>query len=107
MTREEEIRNKAIKDQKSCMGSMEWRAGFISGAKWADKHSKRYNQDELCDIQLEMMKQRDKRLIDRALSWLHENIEYFVEVKQSLRSSYEEFHLTENFDKEFKKVMEG
>lgn len=40
MTRDEEIRNQAIKDQKSCFESMDWRAGFMSGAKWADSNPK-------------------------------------------------------------------
>ena len=43
---------------------------FIAGAKWADKHPKQYNQEELCDIQSEMMKQRDARLIKKACDWV-------------------------------------
>lgn len=37
MTREEKIRQKAISEQRELMESCDWRAGFIAGAKWADK----------------------------------------------------------------------
>lgn len=106
MTREEEIDKAWFK--KAVRSDYQYdERSFREAIDWADKHPKRYNQDELCNIQLEMMRQRDKRFIARALSWLRENIEHFVEVKQSLHSAYEEFHLTENFDKEFIKAMEN
>lgn len=37
MTREEQIRQKAISEQRELMESCDWRAGFIAGAKLADK----------------------------------------------------------------------
>lgn len=40
MIREEEIINQAVKEQSQLYQSSEWRAGFISGAKWADEHPK-------------------------------------------------------------------
>ena len=38
MTRKEEIVNQAVKEQSKPYQPPEWRAGFISGAKWADEH---------------------------------------------------------------------
>lgn len=37
MTRKEEILKQAVKEQSRLYQSPEWRAGFISGAMWADK----------------------------------------------------------------------
>lgn len=37
MSRQEEIRNKAVHEQRVLMESMDYRAGFMSGAEWADK----------------------------------------------------------------------
>lgn len=37
MSRREEILNKAVKEQSQLYLSPEWRAGFISGANWADR----------------------------------------------------------------------
>lgn len=37
MTRETQIRQTAISEQKGLMESCDWRGGFVSGAKWADK----------------------------------------------------------------------
>lgn len=37
MTRDEQIRQKAISEQRELMTSYDWRCGFISCAKWADK----------------------------------------------------------------------
>ena len=63
--------------------------------------------DQLNEDLKKYLKYQKQKFIARTLSWLHENIEHFVEVKQSLHSAYEEFHLTENFDKEFIKAMEN
>lgn len=39
MTRQEEIVNRVVKEQSQSQlyQPLEWRAGFIAGAKWADK----------------------------------------------------------------------
>ena len=37
MKRQEEILSQAVKEQSQLYQPPEWRAGFISGAKWADK----------------------------------------------------------------------
>ena len=50
---------------------------FIEGVKWTDENPKRYSQEELCDIQLEMMKQRDKRLLDKVCVWIEEHMNEF------------------------------
>lgn len=106
MKREEEIENKAVNDQRALMESMDWRAGFISGANWADKHPKRYNQDELCDIQLEMMRQRDKRLIAKACEWLRDNIDMYTEVVLKSNAFYPEIVICDTFEENFIKAME-
>lgn len=105
MKREEEIelawRKKAVQsnhqyDEKS----------FKEAVEWADKHPKRYNQDELCDIQLEMMKQRDKRLIAKACEWLKENIDIYAKVVINHKSNYPEIVMCDTFEKNFIKAME-
>lgn len=49
----------------------------IEAVKWADENPKRYSQEELCDIQLEMMKQRDKKLLDKVCAWIEEHMNEF------------------------------
>lgn len=112
MTREEEIKEKSkeylpdgIWDDDYTY-KVEFVFGFQEGAKWADKHPKRYNQDELCDIQLEMMKQRDKRLIEKACKWLKENIDTYAKVVINPKSHYPEIVMCDTFEKNFKKAME-
>ena len=48
MTREEEIRQKAISEQRELMESCDWRAGFIAGANWADSQS--YSKKQLREM---------------------------------------------------------
>lgn len=57
MTREEEIRNKAVNEQKTLMESMDWRAGFISGSKWADSNPQ-FSKEELIEKAYEWLKNR-------------------------------------------------
>lgn len=104
MTREKEIHNiantistdigKEIDEDYICNDIYDFTIGFECGAKWADKHPKRYNQEELCDIQLEMMKQRDARLIKKACEWL-------LHQEEMIGISFED-----DFIERFKKVME-
>ena len=100
MTREEEIHKAAEEFAfRNITKSSDFRNAmndFYYGAEWADKHPKRYNQDELCDIQLEMMRQRDKRLIAKACKWLKDNIDF----EHNYQNSKEELI------NDFKKAME-
>ena len=93
MTREEQIQEKASElGQKYfpnehniwARGNIEAKyveLACIEAVKWADENPKRYSQEELCDIQLEMMKQRDKRLLDKTCEWLKNTIDDDVLVK--------------------------
>lgn len=113
MKREEEIelawRKKAVQsnhkyDEKS----------FKEAVEWADKHPKRYNQDELCDIQLEMMRQRDKRLINKACEWLSKTL--FIHTEEIEDKFWNEtktfdyvasdFNSVSSFIENFRKAME-
>ena len=78
---------------------------FIEGVKWADENPKRYSQEELCDIQLEMMKQRDKRLLDKVIKVLRNNIDLWTNTRQSIFSNYQEVYFLDNFEEDFRKAM--
>lgn len=58
------------KDENCFCHEQSFKWGFQEGVDWADKHPKRYSQEELCGIQLEMMRQRDKRFINKACKYL-------------------------------------
>lgn len=79
MTREEEIRNKAINEQKTLMESMDYRAGFISGSKWADQ-----------------------TMIDKACAWLEQHQEIY-DLVDAWCGDYMSF---KNFIIDFRKAME-
>lgn len=85
MTREEERHEAAKKfafsDKTETTDFYNVMNDFYYGALWADENPKRYSQEELCDIQLEMMKQRDKRLLDKTCEWLKNTIDDDVLVK--------------------------
>ena len=51
MTREEQINQTAISEQRGLMESYDWRCGFISGAKWSDEHPKEglVSIDKVCE----------------------------------------------------------
>lgn len=72
MTREEKIEKQALSDEDGYVENNYY--AFKRGVEWADKNPKRYSQGELCDIQEEMMKQRDRRLIEKACKWLSKHI---------------------------------
>lgn len=61
MTRREEINKQAVKEQSQLYQSPEWRAGFISGANWADKTTLDRackwleEKNKLCMYELEMI----------------------------------------------------
>jgi len=72
MTREEEIRNKAVNEQRLLMESMDWRAGFMSGAKWADEHPSS-NGKELLYVAQKTAERTKKEFIRKAREWLENN----------------------------------
>lgn len=77
MKRNEEIVKQAVKEQSQLYQQPEWRAGFISGAEWADK-----------------------TMLDRACEWLKDihNIEKHLGILTSR---------TEDLSKAFRQAMEG
>ena len=105
MTRKEEIELAWIKKASQSNHKYDEKS-FKEAVEWADKHPKRYNQDELCDIQLEMMKQRDKRLIKKVCEWIKENIDIYAKVVINTKSKYPEIVMCDTFEKNFKKAME-
>ena len=84
MTRKEEILSQAVKEQSQLYQPPEWRAGFISGAKWADK-----------------------TMLDRACEWLKNNIDLYSETAFSIKSGYTEITLTDEFETAFRQAMKG
>lgn len=60
MKRQEEILSQAVKEQSQLYQPPEWRAGFISGAKWSDK-----------------------TMLDRACKWLQDG-GYFVNSNETI-----------------------
>lgn len=98
MTREEEIRNKAVNEQNTLMESMDWRAGFISGSKWADSNP----QENLIDI-------------EKACNWLKDRISIPYEGNTNengepfagdyIKFAMERLKRAEEFCKEFKNAM--
>ena len=84
MTRKEEIVNQAVKEQSELYQPPEWRAGFISGANWADK-----------------------TMLDRACEWVKENIDLYSYNAFNTKSSYTEITLTDEFETAFRQAMEG
>lgn len=114
MTREEEIHKIAnsvnpiigqnIDEDYICCDIRDFSIGFECGAKWADKNPKRYQQGELCDIQEEMMRQRDRRLIEKAIEWLKDNSDEYVEVVIK-DNGYPKYVFTDSFEKAFKRAM--
>jgi hypothetical protein len=84
MKRQEEIVTQAVKEQSQLHQPLEWGAGFISGAKWADK-----------------------TMLDRACEWLKENIDLYSYNAFNKKSGYPEMTLTEVFETAFRQAMEG
>ena len=84
MKRQEEIGKQAVKEQSALYESPEWRAGFISGAEWADK-----------------------TMLDRACEWLKENIDLYTFEGISIKSGFTEIKLTDVFETAFRQAMKG
>lgn len=80
MKREEEIRNKAISEQRELMESCDWRAGFIAGANWIDSQS--YSKQQLREMGFafdlngnvlspnHLAKKATHYMIEKACKWL-------------------------------------
>lgn len=104
MTREEEIINKSINEQKSLMESMDWRAGFISGAKWADENPQGMSKMRKDYEFLFMLKKQE--LIKKACEWLKkELINNRDNFGYPVVSTFDTITLNE-FVEEFRKAME-
>lgn len=94
MKRKEEIVTQAAKEQSQLYQPPEWRAGFISGANWADK-----------------------TMLDRACEWLKLRISVDVPIKTNengepladswIEAQMERAKAAEEFIAEFRKAMKG
>ena len=85
MTRKEEILKQVVKEQSKSQlfESIDWRAGFIEGAKWADK-----------------------TMIDKTIKWIKENIDLVAMDTVSARSGYHEIVMMNDFEQKFREAME-
>ena len=94
MKRKEEIVTQAVKEQSQLHQPLEWGAGFISGANWADR-----------------------TMLDRACEWLRLRISVDVPIETNengepladswLNAQMERAKAAEEFIAEFRKAMEG
>lgn len=94
MKRKEEIVTQAVKEKSQLHQPIEWGAGFISGAKWADK-----------------------TMLDRACEWLRFRISVDMPIETNengepladswLKVQIERVKAAEEFITEFRKAMEG
>jgi hypothetical protein len=84
MKRKEEIVTQAVKEQSQLHQPLEWGAGFISGANWADKTM----LDRACEWLENELKETDNKNGYPTVEGL-----YFVSVKEFIR--------------EFRQAMEG
>ena len=64
--------------------------GIVIGAKWADEHPK-----------------EGMVSLDKISKWLRSNIDLYANTRPSLQSGYQEVYLTDDFEKNFRKAMEG
>ena len=69
MTREEKIEKQAAKEQFDLYESLDWRAGFISGAKWADENPNS-NGKELLYVAQKTAERTKQEFISKACEWL-------------------------------------
>jgi hypothetical protein len=76
MTRQEEIVKQVAEEQSKSklFESIDWRAGFIQGAKWADKTM----IDKACDILWAMLYEQDDNDVVKVSSWEYDNLEDFM-----------------------------
>ena len=91
MTRKKEIVNQAVKEQSELYQPPEWRAGFISGANWADK-----------------------TMLDRAENYLRSKLEYrpilkeeYIHGEDYIRHRQEQSRLCDEFITAFRQAMKG
>lgn len=91
MKRNEEIVTQAVKEKSQLHQPLEWGAGFISGAKWADK-----------------------TMLDRAENYLRSKLEYrpilkeeYIHGEDYIRHRQEQSRLCDEFITAFREAMEG
>lgn len=91
MTRKEEIVTQAVKEKSQLHQPLEWGAGFISGANWADK-----------------------TMLDRAENYLRSKLEYrpilkeeYIHGEDYIRHRQEQSRLCNEFITAFRQAMEG
>ena len=91
MTRKEEIVTQAVKEKSQLHQPLEWGAGFISGAEWADKTT-----------------------LDRAENYLRSKFEYrpilkeeYIHGEDYIRHRQEQSRLCDEFITAFRQAMEG
>ena len=74
MTREEQIENTAIREQRLLMESIDWRCGFKSGVRWADNNPNLTEEEQvgMGGLGMEWQKQT---LIKKACEWLEQHKE--------------------------------
>lgn len=92
MTRKEEIVTQAVKEKSQLHQPLEWGAGFISGAKWADK-----------------------TMLDRACEWLNKILYIHTEIEEDkdwcetniTNWVTSEYDTVEEFITAFRQAMEG
>ena len=101
----EEEYDPKVKSENAYCHEQSFKWGFQEGMEYADRHPKRYTQDELCDIQAEMMRQRDNRLLEKVIEVLKENIDLYTEVVINMKSGYSEIVFKSNFEEEFKQSI--
>ena len=91
MKRKEEIVTQAVKEKSQLHQPLEWGAGFISGAEWADR-----------------------TMLDRAENYLRSKLEYrpilkeeYIHGKDYIRHRQERSRLCNEFITAFRQAMEG
>lgn len=104
MTRNEEILKQAVKEQSQLYTSSDWRAGFISGAKWADKHPNLYNDEKYQTVKVSQLDElnRKAKLYDEVADKLHELLKACSECFES-QINFEKY-ITEHMTQIYKEM---
>lgn len=108
MTRNEEILNQAVKEQSQLYTSSDWRAGFISGAKWADENPNLYSDEKYHTVKVSQLDELNRKVelydkfVDKACEWLCRNTNKHIDDKYLTMS----FNLTNEMINDFRKAME-
>ena len=112
MTREEEINQKAISEQRGLMESYDWRGGFISGAKWADEHPNLYNDEKYHTVKVSCLDELYRKsglfdtFMEKACEYIRTHLWTNVDDdKNPIIESVQNITL-DNFIKNFKKYLD-